>query len=46
MKKIINQDIWNLQKSLQESHNKAYVVIPSNIGWKKNGENVMLIIIE
>lgn len=41
MKKLTNYDIWNLQEYFKKSHNKTYVVIPSNIGWKRNGENVM-----
>ncbi len=34
---VIEGDIWTVRNQNQE----AVVVIPTNIGWKKNGENVM-----
>lgn len=49
MKEVFNKDIFNYAQQLYDDNleNKQYeypfiyIVIPSNIGWKANGENVM-----
>lgn len=41
MLKIVKGDIWEVVKQSTTVRAKTVIVVPTNVGWKSNGDNVM-----